>query len=77
MHIENELVEYVSPVDQEYKETVEGYKEEVLIPEFSEPPVTDIADAAPTQGKPRCMTFILLIDIFVMHLRCRNYMETT
>jgi hypothetical protein len=81
MHIENELVEYVSPIDQEYEQIVEEYEEEVLVPEgFSEPPMTDTAvDTAPAQGKPRCMTLILLITvyIFVMHLRCRNYMETT
>jgi hypothetical protein len=59
----------VSPVDQEYEEIVKEYEEEVLIPEFSEPPVTDIADAAPTQGKPRCMTLILLIDIYI-YLLC-------
>jgi hypothetical protein len=33
MHIENELVEYVSPVDQEYEEIIEEYDEEVLVPE--------------------------------------------
>jgi hypothetical protein len=32
MHIENELVEYVSLVDQEYEEIVEEYDEEVLVP---------------------------------------------
>jgi hypothetical protein len=31
MHIENELVEYMTPIDQEYEEIVEEYKEEVLI----------------------------------------------
>jgi hypothetical protein len=61
-------VEYVSPVDQEYEEIVEEYEEEVLIPEeFSKPPVTDIADAAPTQGKPWCMTLILLMDIYICY----------
>jgi hypothetical protein len=28
MHIENELVEYVSPIDQEYEQIVEEYEEE-------------------------------------------------
>jgi hypothetical protein len=66
MHIENELVEYVSPVDQEYEEIVEEYEEEVLVPkEFPKPPVTDTAvDTAPAQGKPRCITLILLITIY-------------
>jgi hypothetical protein len=75
MHIENELVEYMTPVDQKYEEIVEGYKEEVLVQEeFLEPPVTDTADTAPAQGKPRCIALILLIIvyIFVMHLRCKK-----
>jgi hypothetical protein len=68
MHIENELVEYVSPVDQEYEEIVEEYEEEALISEeFPEPPVTDITDVAPTQGKSRCMALILLIDIYICY----------
>jgi hypothetical protein len=65
-HIENELVEYVSPVDQKYEEIIEEYEEKVLVPEeFSEPPVTDTAvDTTPAQGKPRCITLILLITIY-------------
>jgi hypothetical protein len=31
MHIENELVEYVTPVNQEYEEIIEEYEEEVLV----------------------------------------------
>jgi hypothetical protein len=31
MHIENDLVEYVTSVDQEYEEIVEEYEEEVLV----------------------------------------------
>jgi hypothetical protein len=59
MHIENDLVEYVTPDDQEYEEIVKEYEEEVLIQEeFSEPPMTDTADTAPAQGKPRCITLI-------------------
>jgi hypothetical protein len=80
MHIENKLVEYVTPGDQEYEEIVEEYEEEVLVQEeFPKPPMTDTAHAASAQGKPRCITLILLITvhIFVVHLHCRNYMETT
>jgi hypothetical protein len=59
MHIENELVEYVTPGDQEYEKIVEEYEEEVLIQEeIPKPPVTDTADTAPAQGKPRCITLI-------------------
>jgi hypothetical protein len=69
MHIENELVDYVTPVDQEYEEIIKEYEVEV-----SEPPVTDTVDSAPAQGRPRCITLILLIIvyIFVVHLHCRN-----
>jgi hypothetical protein len=80
MHIENELVEYVTPGNQEYEEIVEEYKEEVLIQEeFPKPPVTDTAHTAPAQGKPRCITLVLLINvhIFIVHLRCRKFLETT
>jgi hypothetical protein len=53
MHIENELVEFMTAEEQEYDEVIEEYEEEVLVQEeFPEPPVTDIADTAPAQGKP-------------------------
>jgi hypothetical protein len=65
MHIENELMEDATPGDQEYEKIVEEYEEELLIQEeVLEPPVTDAADSAPTQGKPRCITLILLINIY-------------
>ena len=42
MHVENELVEFVTVGEQEYKEVIEEYKEEVLIwEEVLEPPLTD------------------------------------
>jgi hypothetical protein len=66
------------PSNQEYEEIVGEYEEEVLVQEeFPEPPVADTAEAAPTQGKPRCIALILLITvyIFVVHLRCRKYYE--
>jgi hypothetical protein len=63
MHVENKLVEYVTPGEQEYDEVMEEYEEEVLVQEeFLEPPVT-------AQGKPRCMTLILLITIYI-YLLC-------
>jgi hypothetical protein len=53
MHIENELVEFVTAGEQEYDEVIEEYEEEVLVQEeFPEPPVTDTANTAPAQGKP-------------------------
>ena len=60
MHIENELVEIVTIDDCEFEEIVEEYEEEVLMrEEVLDPPSTDSADTAPTQGKPRCITSIL------------------
>jgi hypothetical protein len=32
MHVENELVEFVTAGDQEYEEIVEEYEEEILVP---------------------------------------------
>jgi hypothetical protein len=66
MHIENELVEYVTPVNQEYEEIVEEYEEEVLVQEeVPEPRVTDTANTAHAQGKPGCITLILLIVVYI------------
>jgi hypothetical protein len=59
MHIENELVEYVTPGEQEYDKMIEEYEEEVLVQEeFPESPVTNIADTVPAQDKSRCITRI-------------------
>ena len=62
MHIENEL-----------EEVIEEYEEEILVQlEVLEPPLTDPADTAPAQGKPRCITpifkwseYIYMICIYV------------
>ena len=60
MHVENELVEFVTTEEQEYEEVIEEYKEEVLVQEeASEPPMTDISDNPPAQGKSRYITLIL------------------
>ena len=57
MHIENEPLEIVTFDEQEYDEVIEEYEEEILMQEdILEPPVTDFADTAPAQGKPRCIT---------------------
>ena len=56
MHVKNELVEIVTTGDHEFKEIVEEYEEEILVQEVPEPPLTDLADTAPAQGKPRCIT---------------------
>ena len=83
MHVENELVEFMTAGEQEYKEVIEEYEEEVLVQEeVLEPSRTDWADTAPSQGKPRCITPILnkhLIYMYIydVHLRYMHFMETT
>ena len=48
MHVENELVEIVTPDNREFEEIVEEYEEEILVrEEVLEPPTTDSADIAP------------------------------
>jgi hypothetical protein len=53
MHVENELVEFVTTGDQEYEEIIEEYEEEILVPEeILEPSMTDLTDIPPAQDKP-------------------------
>ena len=60
VHVENELVEIVTTGDHEFEEIIEEYEEEILVQEeVPKSPLTDSADTAPTQGKPRCKTSIL------------------
>ena len=81
MHVENELMEIVTTDDCEFDEIIEEYEEEVLMrEEVLEPPPTNSADTAPAQGKPRCITLIFdnhYMYICDVHLRYRNFMETT
>ena len=81
MHVENELVEFVTVGEQEYEEVIEEYEEEVFVQEeVPEPSLTDLADNLPAQGKPRCITLILnnhWIYMCDVHLRYRIYIETT
>jgi hypothetical protein len=66
VHIENELVKFVTAGEQEYDQVIEEYEEEVLVQEeFPEPPVTNTSDSAPAQGKPPCITRILIIKIYI------------
>ena len=66
MHIENEPLEVVIFGEQEYDEVIEEYEEEILMQEdVPEPPVTDFADTVPTEGKPRCITPILMITEYI------------
>ena len=60
MHIENELAEIMTTGDHEFEEIIEEYEEKILVQEeVPEPPLTDSADTAHVQGKPRCITSIL------------------
>ena len=60
MHVENELEEIMTIGDHEFEEVIEEYEEEILMQEeVLEPPMTDIADHPPAQGKPQCITLIL------------------
>ena len=81
MHVENKLVEIVTIDDHEFEEIVEEYEDEILIQEeVLEPPLTDSADTAPTQGKLWCITpYFLIITVYIcyVHLSYRNFMETT
>ena len=57
MHVDNELVEFVTMGEREYDEVVEEYEEEILVQkDVPEPSVADFADTTPAQSKPRCIT---------------------
>ena len=48
------MAEIVTIGDHEFEEIVEEYEEEILVQkEVLEPPLTDSADTALAQGKPR------------------------
>ena len=63
----------------EYEEVIEEYEEEILVQEKApQPPTTDIADNPLVQGRPRCITLILIITGYIyVHLRYMIYIETT
>ena len=59
---------------------IEEYEEELFTQEGAQEHVgTDLADPAPAQGKPRCITPILMITeyIYDVHLCYRHFMEAT
>jgi hypothetical protein len=65
MHVVNELeADVVTIDDQEYEEVVEVIEEVLAAEEVPEPP-TNFVDSVPTQGKPRCITPILLITWYI------------
>ena len=81
MYVENELVEIVTTDNREFKEIVKEYEGEILVQEeVLEPPLTDVVDTAPAQGKPWCITLIFdnhYMYICDVHLCYRNFMKTT
>ena len=59
MHVDNELVEFVSAGEHDYEKIIEEYEEEILVQEGAlEPSVVDFVDTPPAQGEPRCITLI-------------------
>jgi hypothetical protein len=68
LHVDHEVVEYVAAEEQDYEEIIKEYEEEIfMLEEFQEPPVTDTSNLAPAQGKPRCITSILIIVIYMCY----------
>jgi hypothetical protein len=66
MHVENELVEFITAGDQEYEEIIEEYEEEILVSEeILEPSLTDLTNTPSAQGNPRCNP--RYIYIYVVH----------
>jgi hypothetical protein len=66
MHVYHEEVEYVAAEEQDYEEVIEEYEEEIFVPEeFQEPPAASTSDFVLAQGKPRCITPILQIFIYI------------
>ena len=59
------MVEYASPGSPEFEEIVEEYLEVLEPGEFPEPPAADTSDTAPAQGKPRCITPIFNVTIYI------------
>ena len=48
MHVDNELIEFVTAGEQEYDKVVEEHEEEILVQEdVPEPSVADFADTVP------------------------------
>ena len=66
MHVDHELVDFVPAGEQEYDEVIEEYEEEILVQEGApEPFGADLTDPSPTQGKPRCITHILMTTEYI------------
>ena len=65
-HVDRELVEFVPIDEQEYDEVIEEYEEEIFVQEGAQEPVSaDLTDPSSAQGKPRCITPILMITEYI------------
>ena len=57
LHVDNELVVFVTAGEHEYEEVIKEYEEEVLVQEgASKPFIADCVDPPPAEGKFRCIT---------------------
>ena len=66
MHVDHELVDFVPIGEPGYDEVIKEYEEEILVQEGALEPVgVDLTDLSPVQGKPRCITPILMITEYV------------
>ena len=65
MHVHHELVDFMHVGEPKYNQVIEEY-EEILVQEgASEPVGADLTDPLPAQGKPRCITPILMITEYI------------
>ena len=70
MHVENELAEIMTTGDHEFEEIVKEYEEEILVQEeVPKPSMTDSDDTTRAQGKPRCITSIILHFILCLCIK--------
>ena len=66
MHVDHELVDFVPVGEPEYDEVIEEYEEEILVQEQAPEPIgADLTDPSPAQGKPWCITPILMITEYI------------
>ena len=66
MLVDHELVEFVPLDEYDYEEVIEEYEEEILMQEGAPKPIgADLTDPSPTQGKPKCITPILMITEYI------------
>ena len=66
MHVDHELVDFMPIGEPEYDEVIREYEEEILMQEEAQEPIgADLTNPSPAQGKPRCITPILMITEYI------------